>query len=89
MALTDTLLTFDEIAICRTSDWVKNKVQHMLNTIPNPVFIGADGSRFDSTQNMFVRECVDNKIYNRTRLYERLPLSTDIIRQAKEINTGL
>jgi hypothetical protein len=60
----------------------------MLETIPDPIFIGADGSRFDSTQHASLKASVDRKIYDATHLYDRLGLATDIAQQAKEINTG-
>jgi hypothetical protein len=39
----------DHIAIARDNAWIKQRIQRMIQTVPNGVFVGVDGSRFDST----------------------------------------
>lgn len=49
-SLLPSLLADNRCGIVRTPEWIANRVNNMASKFKNPLFIGLDGSRFDSTQ---------------------------------------
>jgi len=51
----------------------------MNDAVSDGIWINLDGKRFDSTQHWWMRESVENRVYNETRLFDKLQYRKSII----------